>query len=100
MTVDKQTAHRAIEILNFIIENDPDAALALLETRFPCNEVVADHPSIQVQQKEDGTCEVGLLGILNGVAGSYGDEGGKFKGWGPVCVEYDENKPVKARETL
>ncbi len=59
-----------VRILNEAFELDPAAVHALLCNRVPCNERLADHPTIQVSENpvlSDGSCHVGMLGILNGV---------------------------------
>jgi len=99
------TPDDAILVLNEAVRADPEAVLALVEYRVPCNDALADHPSIQVRNinpppdtsKMDATnpallaqvktCEVGLLGILNGLFGSYPLGHSKF-GWGPIRAEY------------
>lgn len=69
------TINEALKILNEAVKRDPDAIKELINARVPCNEVLADHPTIQVAALNDnhfygGTVtryEVGLLGILNGI---------------------------------
>lgn len=69
-TVDLDTA---IEFINDLIELDRQAITALWLNRVPCNQALADHPTVQVGE-ENGQFVVGLLGILNGLFG--GDETG------------------------
>jgi hypothetical protein len=66
--------------LNTLVALDPDAMMALVESRVPCNEVLADHPTVQVHVGEGGQPMVGLLGILNGLVGD-----------GRLCAVYDDN---------
>ena len=86
------TLDKALEILNSMVEADPDAAYALIETRVPCNQDLAEHPSIQVVAQEDGSYSVGLLGILNGLFGTI--EEGPKKGWGAITAVFDVVCPV------
>jgi hypothetical protein len=57
-----------IEVLNRIHAADPTVLPALCEFRVPCNEAVAEDPTVQVFRR-DGADSVGLLGILNGIFG-------------------------------
>jgi len=77
-------ADSMIRYLNELLKLDPDAVYQLIETRLPCNKALADHPTVQVHTKEDGTYAVGLLGILNGFVGTDTD------GWGFICASYDD----------
>jgi hypothetical protein len=49
---------------------DPEATDKLVKSRVPCNEALAEHPTIQCGIF-DGTKQnrVGLLGVLNGLFG-------------------------------
>lgn len=99
------TPDDAILVLNEAVRADPDAVLALMEHRVPCNDDLGDHPTIQVRvinpppapPNADATnpailappktCEVGLLGIINGIFGAY-PNGHSKAGWGPIMAEY------------
>lgn len=64
----EQILAAALGVLNSAIGCDKDAMHALVETRVPCNDLLADHTSICVTESaEGGGCEVGLLGVLNGI---------------------------------
>lgn len=69
------TGHIADQIaalLNEMLAADPAATHALIANRVPCNEALRDHPTIQVEVRNDNKDflpTVGLLGVLNGVAG-------------------------------
>lgn len=81
----------AIDFLNDLVKVDPKAVEALVGVRVPCNEDLADHPTVQVGVK-DGKAEFGLLGVLNGLFGAYPDE--PRKGWGPILmVASDDASP-------
>ena len=79
-----------IAFLNSLVEIDPEALAALIETRVPCNKDLADHPTVQVQVVEgkEGFYELGFLGVLNGILGA------NDKGWGFVCAVLDDDKRV------
>ena len=57
---------RALEVLNDALMRDADAITALVNARVPCNDRLARHPSIRIGEYE-GVCQVGLLGLLNGI---------------------------------
>lgn len=82
----------AIERLNSMLEVDPDAVARLIETRIPCDEL-ADHPTAQVHEAEDGLCYVGHLGLLNGIFGIDDD------GWGPICALFEDGELVRFEKT-
>ena len=71
----------AVTVLNDALERDPEAVTELVNMRVKCNESLAAHPTIQVQNSS-GEHRIGVLGILNGVLGGgpSGDIGAK----GPV----------------
>jgi hypothetical protein len=78
-----------LNILNEACKADIKAMNQLCESRVPCNEALADHPTIVVQEN-DGTSVVGLLGIINGicenltglkVASEYDDDSGELIGF-------------------
>lgn len=73
-----------IDALNDILSADPEAIQKLVETYIPCNDKLADHPTVQVQADEKG-CKVGLLGVLNGVLGADDN------GLGYICACFDES---------
>lgn len=70
------TAQQIVDLLNELLALDPVAINSLVKNRVPCNQALADHPTVTV---DDGVWEsgeswftVGLLGILEGVAGIDG----------------------------
>lgn len=70
------TVDVAVRILNEIHAADPTVLPALIDYRVPCNDILADHPTVQVGGLPG--CRggfVGLLGILNGLFGA-GPRGG------------------------
>ena len=79
------TTHEdAIEVLNRIHSTDPTVLPQLIAYRVPCNEGLVDDPTVQVGV-HDGTAEVGLLGIINGIFGV--DE----RSWGFIAAIYDDD---------
>jgi hypothetical protein len=58
-------------LLNSLLAVDPAACGRLIAARVPCNDLVAEHPSIVVEDGKDGEGRtspvVGVLGVLNGL---------------------------------
>lgn len=75
------TVDEAIDVLNAAKEADLDAIQALVGHRVPCNERLANHPTVQVGRRLE-PFSVGMLGIINGLFGV--DE----KEWGFIGAEY------------
>lgn len=67
---DSISLDEAIDFLNSLISLDKAAVAALIANRVPCNEQLANHPTVRVTAQHGGY-HVGLLGILNGL---FGDE--------------------------
>lgn len=61
----------AVDALNAAFAADPLAMRALLINVVPCNQALADHPTIQVAEYDEGFT-VGMLGVINGVLESLG----------------------------
>lgn len=74
------TIQEVLALLNAITLTDPKAATELINARVPCNEELANHPTIQVGKDDDGQIVVGILGVLNGLFGT--DD----RGMGPIAV--------------
>lgn len=71
-------AHHAVEVLNRIQKADASVLPALIAHRVPCNEALADDPTVQVGPSPDPAVDhtimhVGLLGIINGLFGTWGE---------------------------
>lgn len=60
------TSTEALILLRQLFEADPQAMNVIFNTRFVVNEALADHPTVQVAEADDGTYSVGLIGLLNG----------------------------------
>jgi hypothetical protein len=59
-----------LKVLNEAYKADPDAIHSLICNRVPCNLLLANHPTIQVDTNDvaiGGTWTVGLLGVINGI---------------------------------
>jgi len=63
------TLAEVIAYLNELVAADPEAIGELVESRTPCNRTLAEHPIVQVLRHLDGSCSIGILGILNGLFG-------------------------------
>ena len=89
-----------IEFLNSLVKLDPVAIGKLVEARVPCNEELAQHPTVQVSGHgegeyssiPEGEYRVGILGILNGYAGTI--EEGPRKGWGSIAAVIEDDGHV------
>lgn len=90
-TMIRPETREAVKFLDALVKIDSDAMQALIETRVGCNEMLASHPTVQVNHDhESGRFTVGLLGVLNGWFGAY--DGGPRKGWGAVGAVFDDGK--------
>lgn len=90
----KEIAQIIIDRMNDALTYDREAVMNLVEKRVTCNEKMADHPSIQVVGKymsntKEYLFQVGLLGILNGIAGV------RTNGWGYIAAEYDDDGMIQ-----
>jgi hypothetical protein len=56
-----------IKQLNALCEVDSKALQSLIKLRVPCNEVMAKHPTVQVDGNNVNGYTVSLLGIINGL---------------------------------
>lgn len=100
MLNDPLSVAKAIETLNELLKLDPNAVEALFKYRVPCNKDLTNHPTVQVKCYDpDKIDKVGLLGLLNGLFGTF-DEGPK-KGWGPIAavLESAEGPVLSFRRT-
>jgi hypothetical protein len=88
MVNDPLSVDKAIEILNSIVEVDRSALSNLINQRVLCNEILAGHLTVQVSCV-NGENKVGLLGILNGLFGTF-DSGNKA-GWGPITMNVEDD---------
>lgn len=94
MLKEKVSVDDVCNLLNELLELDPICTHSLLLNRSICNNAVAEHSTIQVQQNaRDLFPSVGLIGFLNGLFGVRVD------GMGPICVEMDDGKILKFKPT-
>lgn len=73
-------ARRIVDVMNDLLAHDPVATASLVNLRVPCTGALAEHPTCQVGPRNGGGYEVGLLGILNALAGKH------ESGWGYVAA--------------
>ena len=71
----------AVELLNDVLERDPEAITRLINMRVDCNENLANHGTAKVQKFGD-VYRIGVLGLLNGVLG--GSPSGDIGAKGPI----------------
>lgn len=68
--IDVEMAEKIVAFLNECLELDRPAVAALIANRVPCNQALADHPTVQAGAQHGGY-NVGMLGILNGLCGTF-----------------------------
>jgi len=81
---DSKDIQEAVDVLNSALNDDKEAITSLVENRVPCNNKLADHPTVQVSG-EDDNFRVGLLGIVNGIFGCDGNNRGF------IGADYDDD---------
>jgi len=89
MTKESITIDDVVAYLNKLVALDKPAMAALIANRVPCNQQMADHPTVQVRAMHGGF-SVGLIGIINGMFGINVD------GWGPITWIFEEDESSKA----
>lgn len=67
-TEQERLADHVVETLNRLFEMDKQAIQQLFGMRVQVNEQLANHPTVQVTQKDD-TCYLRVLGLINGLIG-------------------------------
>lgn len=75
-----------IDLLNEMLRIDRKAITTLINNRVPCNEILVNHKTIQVDNSTD-IPQVGILGLLNGLFG-IDDKNGA----GPIACYVDSEK--------
>lgn len=94
MIQEKLTVEEAIAFLNELVALDTQAMKALIDQRVPCNDGLLNHPTLQVTDHyDDKIPRVGILGLLNGLFGTYDD--GPKKGWGPITAYWEDDGTFK-----
>ena len=86
-------AQRIVTLLNELLEKDRPAIAALIANRVPCNEAMADHPTLQVSAQHGGFF-LGPLGLLNGICGIHVD------GMGPIEAVFSDPEPGRFANLL
>lgn len=77
---------QAVRVLNEALAADPDAIEELFGHRVQVNEVLADHPTIQVTGSIGEPPTMNVLGLINGLFGV--DD----RDWGFIASEHDNEK--------
>lgn len=91
-------AQEVVKRLNALLESSPAMGRLLYdlaEARVNVDASLADHPTLQVNQLNDGVqdyFQCGFLGLLNGLVGVIPD--GPREGWGYITGHFDEEKQV------
>lgn len=93
-----EVARRIVDVLNRTHAADAHAIQQLIDTRVMCNRDLAEDPTVQVGQVESGRYRVGLLGILNGIAGKI--QHGSLSGYGYVAAIYQVVCPQDERHVV
>lgn len=90
MAINKKILDRSIEVLNRMLQSDPDATNKLFKHRVTCNTAISEDSDIQVgiYDYEQNTFKVGIMGVINGIIGSGSD------GWGGLCMMPDEDENI------
>ena len=81
------TPQEVVDFLNELLKVDRLAINAIFNIRVHCNKEMAEHPTVQVGRNEE-VCQVGIVGILNGLFGTY------ESGYGCISV-YIENGEIE-----
>lgn len=92
-SVTEYVAQLIVSVMNDAIGQDREAIEKLVAARVPCNEGLAQHPTIQVGKHKEAS-GVGLLGILNGIVGVDVD------GWGCIAANFDDDGKLSHFELL
>lgn len=82
------TAQDVCDLLNGLLKRDPKAIASLVNNRVPCNDDIANHPTVQVHDIGDGEASLGLIGILNGL---FGVDKGRM---GPILMTSNQDDVV------
>ena len=84
MMMNEDAINQAIDVLNRAVEADAVAMEKLCSSRTPCNQALADDPTIQVGTWE-GETTVGMIGVLNGLFGI------NEHGWGAIGAIFESD---------
>jgi hypothetical protein len=78
----------AITVLNRALAADKAAIGVLLSLRTPCNDTLANDPTIQVRRNSDETHAIGMLGLINGLFGV--DD----RNWGHIAMVVESSGDI------
>lgn len=92
MIKESVTPQGTVDFLNKLLKIDSSAIGNIFGFRVPCNCDLADHPTVQVGCEKD-CCQVGVVGVLNGLFGTH------ESGWGCIAIDVD-NGVVKGFRIL
>lgn len=79
----------AINVLNAAVRDDSRAMTQLIAHRIPCNDALANHPTIQCGGYGDTPVVVGFLGVLNGIFGIDSD------GYGGITATLNDDDTIR-----
>ena len=82
------TIQDVCDLLNEMLKLDPKATKCLAQNKVSCNRSIAEHPSIQVSETDQGYY-VGMVGILNGLFGTGTDN------MGAICYKLDDGGNIE-----
>ena len=84
MPINPYLTHECLNLLNQLLQTDPTAITNLIKHHTHCNQELAEHPTVQVRGYGNNPPTIGLLGLLNGLCGTYDNE--PKKGFGPITA--------------
>lgn len=76
MKASTDLAEHIVRVMNELLAAEPETVEALVDARVPCGAPFERHPTVQVHADRVGSLSVGLLGVLNAVAGARPDGSG------------------------
>lgn len=90
-SLDCDLAERITQFLNELVKLDHRAVAALIAQRVPCNAALAEHPSVQIGKRRRTRVhyDVGMLGIVNGLCGTFADKSG------PIAAVFEDAKLLR-----
>lgn len=91
---DPGLAQRICDFLNELLEIDRPAIASLIANRVPCNQALADHPTVQAGAQHGGF-HVGMLGLLNGLCGTR-----EINHFGFINAIFDGDDPHKFQDLV
>ena len=84
---DSITVQDICDLLNWLLDNDPECLKGVINFRQKCNKITLDHPTIVVRDQEgDEFPTIGIIGLLNGFFGKRESDG-----FSPICRSIDRD---------